>query len=145
MAPKTELPTAKTYWNYKRKRMGVSKGFCFPKPKRAHSQENGQDALTLCAGTRCDSPRGPTIKWTSAMSSLLNIKAFLKISTELKIQLASFGIGLVNAISEIKSIFTFLAVWGELTASVLSRRCCWWYSVERWWWSVWLPSRSLQL
>lgn len=34
--------------------------------------------VTLCAGTLCEAPRGPTMKWTSAISSLLNIKAFLK-------------------------------------------------------------------
>ncbi len=37
-----------------------------------------EDALTLCAGTFWDAPGGPTTKRTSAMSSLLNIKAFLK-------------------------------------------------------------------
>lgn len=34
--------------------------------------------LTLCAGSFCEAPKGPTMKWTSAISSLLNIKAFLK-------------------------------------------------------------------
>lgn len=33
--------------------------------------------LTLCAGTFCVAPGGPTMKCTSAMCSLLNITAFL--------------------------------------------------------------------
>lgn len=41
----------------------------------------GGGGITLCAGTLCEAPRGPTMKWTSAISSLLNIKAFLKEET----------------------------------------------------------------
>ena len=44
----------------------------------AQPRSSLKEIFTLCAGTFCDPPKGPTMKWTSAISSLLNIKAFLK-------------------------------------------------------------------
>lgn len=69
-------------FHFRDRNINVNRAFPFEGLLNVHRhfsafEPEGKTVLTLCAGTFCDSPMGPTIKWTSAISSLLNIKAFL--------------------------------------------------------------------
>lgn len=84
-----------------------------------------RSAPTLWAGTFLDAPGGPTMKWTSAMSSLLNISAFLRTRAG-RGRLAAGGPDPRTHPTPGGGApgLTSRAAWGGTTASWRSPSCC---------------------
>lgn len=86
--------------------------------------------FTLCAGTFWDSPGRPTIKCTSAISSLLNISAFLERETVVKKDAddvkkkGPHNPDHPRQVKACQSGFTSLEASDGWTASWQFRRCC---------------------